>query len=112
MTAEQRKLFAYQRDRLPMLEDEDSFDSDLDVDQDIRHPKAIKEFISQIARYKIETDLDRKLLLGVLVRDHHLKQDEDRSVDRHLFGSRGELSLSQINVSDSINSRDHYQVQL
>ena len=28
----QRKLFAYQRDRLPMLEDEDSFDSDLDVD--------------------------------------------------------------------------------
>ena len=32
MTKEQRRLFAYQRDRLPLLEDEDSFDSDLDVD--------------------------------------------------------------------------------
>ena len=26
-----------------------------------------------IAQYKIETDLDRKLLLGVLVRDCHIK---------------------------------------
>ena len=29
-----------------------------------------------IAEYKIETDLDRKLLLGVLVRDHHLRHEK------------------------------------
>ena len=56
-----------------MLEDEESFDSNLYDDQDIRCPEAIKEFASMIAQYKIETDLDRKLLLGVLVRDCHIK---------------------------------------
>ena len=39
MTESQRKLFAYQRDRLPMLEDEESFDSDLEVELDIYKPK-------------------------------------------------------------------------
>lgn len=69
LTKDQRKLFALQRDRLPLLEDEDSFDSDLNADQDIRLPKAIKEVKIMIDNYKIETGLDRKLLLGVLQRD-------------------------------------------
>ena len=74
MTKDQRKLFALQRDRLPLLEDEDSFDSDLDADPDIRLPKAIEEISSIIiSNYKIEIELDRKLLLGVMVRDSHNK---------------------------------------
>ena len=68
-TKDQRRIFAFQRDRLPMLEDEDSFDSDLNVEQDIHHLKTVNEFTSLIGKYKIETDLDRRLLLGVLVRD-------------------------------------------
>ena len=55
-----------------MLEDEDSFDSDLDVDQSIRKPQAIPEFVNFITKYQIASDLDRKLLLGVLMRDYHL----------------------------------------
>ena len=69
LTKDQRKLFALQRDRLPLLEDEDSFDSDLNADQDIRLPKAIEEVKIMIDTYKIESGLDRKLLLGVLQRD-------------------------------------------
>ena len=46
MTMGKRKLFALQRDRLPMLKDEDSFNSDLDVNQDIWNPKLIEGFTS------------------------------------------------------------------
>ena len=87
MTKDQRKLFAYQRDRLPKLEDEDSFDSDLDVDQDIHHSKAVKEFTGLITHYRIESGLDRKLLLGVLVRDCDLDQDPRPDDARHFGGS-------------------------
>lgn len=73
MNEDQRKLFALQRDRMIMLEDEESFDSDLDIDRDIRHPHAVKEFTSMIAHYRIKTELDRRLLLGVLVRDCYLR---------------------------------------
>ena len=73
LSKDQRKLFALQRDRLPMLEEEESFESELHADQDIRYPEAMKEFANMIAQYKIETDLDRKLLLGVFVRDCHIK---------------------------------------
>ena len=81
LTKDQRKLFALQRDRLPLLEDEDSFDSDLNADQDIRLPKAIKEVKRMIDNYKIETGLDRKLLLGVLQRDchHHWGQAQQQN---------------------------------
>lgn len=48
MTVQQRKLFAYQRDRLLMLEDEDSFDSELDVDEDTRRPEAVKAFMNNV----------------------------------------------------------------
>ena len=83
MTAPQLKLFAYQRDRLPLLEeDHDSFDSDLDVDLDIRKPKAITKFTDSLSRYHIETDLDRELLLGVLMRDCHLKQHRRYFLDQ------------------------------
>ena len=58
-----------------MLEDEDSFDSDLDVDTDIKELKAVEEFTSLVRRYTIETDFDRKLLLGVLVRDCNIEKD-------------------------------------
>ena len=61
-----------------MLSDEDSFDSDLDFNTDIWHSREVKEFTSQITQYKIETDLDRKLLLGVLVRDYHLNHGSVR----------------------------------
>ena len=61
-----------------MLEDEDSFDSDLDVDQDIRKPQAIPEFVNFISKYQITSDLDRKLLLGVLVRDYHLQREQEQ----------------------------------
>ena len=74
LTEDQRKLFAIQRDRLPVLEDQDSFDSDLDSVQDIWHPTAVEKFTDKIIEHKIESDLDRKLLLGVLVRDHNLRK--------------------------------------
>ena len=32
-----------------------------------------------IADYKIESDIDRKLLLGVLVRDYHLRKQQGRA---------------------------------
>lgn len=79
MSPVQRKLFAFQKDRLPMLDDSDSFDSDLDIDKDIRKTKSVNEFIQLIGQYTIETDLDRKLLLGVLVRDCHLKRTNSQS---------------------------------
>ena len=77
-----------------MLEDEDSFDSDLDVDQDIRHPKVIKGYSSLICRYKIETELDRKFLMGVLVRDCHFEQGATRGSD-----NRHGLSITEIHQS-------------
>ena len=61
-----------------MLEDEDSFDSDLNVEQDIHQLKTVDEFTSLIGKYRIETDLDRRLLLGVLVRDCSLKKGGTR----------------------------------
>ena len=77
MTEEQQKIFALQRDRLPLIEDEykdeDGFDSDLGVDHDIRHPDEIKKFSATIIGHSIESDLDRKLLQGVLIRDRYLR---------------------------------------
>ena len=73
MTEEQQKIFALQRDRLPLIEDEDGFDSDLGVDHDIRHPDEIKKFSDTIIEHSIESDLDRKLLQGVLIRDRYLR---------------------------------------
>lgn len=74
MTGPQRKLFAYQKDRLPMLEDEDSFDSDLDVEEKVHQPESLQEFSSMLGKYEIKTELDRRLLLGVLERDFHLSK--------------------------------------
>ena len=54
-----------------MPEDEDSFDSDLDIDKDNRTPEAVQKFVSSLQQYEIETDLDRKLIMGVLERDCH-----------------------------------------
>ena len=76
-TKDQRRIFAFQRDRLPLMHDEDSFDSDLDVDHNIHSEKVVEEFTSLVGEYKIETDMDRKLLLGVLVRDCHLEKVSD-----------------------------------
>ena len=78
MTEPQRKLFAYQRDRLPLLEDHQDYSShsDFDLEKDIYKPKSVDELTTLISQYKIETDLDRKLLLGVLVRDYDLKKEE------------------------------------
>ncbi len=47
LTKHQRKLFAYQL-TMPKEEDEDSFDSDLDLDQDIRGPEAVKKFVDSL----------------------------------------------------------------
>ena len=58
---------------MPEEEDEDSSDSDLDLDQDIRGPKEAKKFVQSLKEYKIETELDRKLLTGVLQRDRQQK---------------------------------------
>ena len=65
-------------------EDEESLDSDDDLDggvseeeihDDLSHAaKVTMQFSSLLSKYQIETDLDRKLLLGVLVRDYHLKR--------------------------------------
>ena len=51
------------------------------------------EFTSLISRYhhKVETDLDRKLLLGVLVRDSHLEQQA--KVNQHLADIDQTLAL-------------------
>ena len=75
MKEEQQKIFALQRDRLPLIEDvdKDGFDSDLGVDHDIRHPDEIKKFSATIIGHSIESDLDRKLLQGVLIRDRYLR---------------------------------------
>ena len=56
---------------MPMPKDEESFDSDLDIDKDNRSPKAIQKFISSLKQHKIETAPDWKLLIGVLERDCH-----------------------------------------
>ena len=64
-----------------MHEDEESLDSDdLDgssekIHNDPSHAaKVAMQFSSFLSKYQIETDLDRKLLLGVLIRDYHLKK--------------------------------------
>ena len=96
-----------------MLRDEDSFDSDLDINADIWHSQEVKEFTSQITQYKIETDLDRKLLLGVLVRDYHLNHGSARlpeprsTVDRHLASST-DIQIQDISIYE--NSQDHVQL--
>ena len=65
-------------------EDGESLNSD-DVDgaseeihNDPSHAaKVAMQFSSLLSKYQIETDLDRKLLLGVLVRDYHLKKKKE-----------------------------------
>ena len=110
LTEDQRKLFAYQRDRLLMIEDEDSFDSDLDLDKDIRDPQAVQKFVEFLGEYKIETDLDRKLLLGVLIRDYHNKkmplagEDEMRLLDPPLDSFKsGSSDRTKLNSSGLAN---------
>ena len=100
MSKKQRKLFAYQRDRLPHLNDsnEDSFDSSLDVDQDIHHPDTIMEFTKSLGKYRVESDLDRKLLLGVLVRDCHLGGHELLAATSH---HDNYPTLSELVVADA-----------
>lgn len=51
LSKNQRKLFSYQRDRLPIVEDTDSFESDLDVDEDVRKPREVQEFIKMATQY-------------------------------------------------------------
>ena len=48
MTGPQRKLFSYQRDRLHLLEDNLSSDSDLDQGLELRSAKALKKFHSTL----------------------------------------------------------------
>ena len=111
MTKDQRKLFALQRDRLPLVEDEDSYDSDLNADQDILHlPEAIKEVKKMIDNYKIETGLDRKLLLGVLQRDchHHWAQVQQQQTKNTINSTYLERSGAEYTQSFS---RETYQPQ-
>ena len=97
-----------------MLSDEDSLDSDLDVNTEIWNSLEVKEFTSQIIQYKIETDLDRKLLLGVLVRDYHLNHGSARlpvprsTVARHSASST-EIQIQDISILE--NSQDHVQLE-
>ena len=50
-----------------------SSDSDLDQALGIRNSESIRKFVETLGKYRIETDLDRQLLIGVLLRDCHHK---------------------------------------
>ena len=76
-----------------MYEDRDSFDSNSEVDESIWRPEAVKEFTDLISKYRVKTDLDQRLLVGVLVRDWHLKKFDFS--DSHLTDRSG----------DSVNNR-------
>ena len=79
-----------------MYEDRDSFDSELEVDESIWRPEAVKEFTDLISKYPVKTDFDQRLLVGVLVRDWHLKKfDFSDSQLSHQTGRSG----------DSVNNR-------
>ena len=67
-----------------MHEDEESLDLDdlegtsEEINDGPSHAaKVAMQFSSLLSKYQIETDLDRKLLLGVLVRDYHLKKKKE-----------------------------------
>lgn len=102
LTEDQRRLFAYQRDRLPMVEDEESFDSDLGVDNGIREPEAVKKFVTFLESYKIESELDRRLILGVLIRDFHNKKMQ----------TGGEMVVQDYPIAESFKSNQFERVGL
>ena len=96
-----------------MYEDRDSFDSNSEVDESIWRPEAVKEFTDLISKYRVKTDLDQRLLVGVLVRDWHLKKFDfsnshltDRSGDS--VNNRSESLLSNP-LFDSLQQQNSQQ---
>lgn len=74
LTTTQQKLLAHQRDKLPSLQSENSTQSD-----EFTHvgsacdsnepPLSLQVFLEDLRGFKPKSDLDRKLLLGLLMRD-------------------------------------------
>ena len=69
--------------------------SEADIHKDIRQPGAIEELASLIGKFKIKSELDRKLLLGVLLRDS--QQDSLTKIEEE----------QQAAASLLITNRDH-----
>lgn len=83
LTKDQRLLLAWQRDRLPALYLDSEDEGDLSTSggddfaaQAKRDPKHVKGFMKQMKEFAPETDLDRRLLRGVIDRDRFLAKSE------------------------------------
>ena len=74
LTKNQRLLLAWQRDVVPnFASDHDMSSSGGDdfVAQSKRDPGRVATFMKEMKKFNPETDLDRRLLLGVIMRDAH-----------------------------------------
>ena len=73
LTKEQKKLFKYQRDNVPAVADttthsegSDSWrGSDFDLDYKYDQNK-VKRLLTNLSNFQPKSDLDRKLLIGIL----------------------------------------------
>jgi len=74
-TPKQRKMVAYQRDRLPFVDSESNSDSDWQPDYEAWMPRNYRKFLLSLRGFETKTKLDRSLLLGVLERSSSGKKD-------------------------------------
>ena len=71
LTPEQRLLFKFQRVRLQAQSESDGSDksSDESAEEASRDPKKVKHLLNRLKGFEPKSQLDRDLLLGLLLRD-------------------------------------------
>lgn len=90
LTKHQRLMLEYQRSRLPdaskLNTSSSSVDSNLDVDEsEKRSGKRVRHFLEDMHGFTAETELDVRLLLGLLVRDETLLKGAKKKNTRKLL---------------------------
>ena len=89
LTKPQRHLLGYQRDRLMTLADSEHSDDFSEFDfEGKRKPRRVKMVLKGLKNFEPQTELDFKLLLGVLERDKKGKKEKrDKRVEKQLDAS-------------------------
>ena len=100
LTKKQKLMLDYQRDRLPVLSDTSSSDGGRRDDNGIKvdvstkyKPGPMKVLLEGLTNFAPETELDRKLLLGIIEREQPTKKTKSKGVPPVT------VPLTQVNAS-------------
>ena len=109
MTKQQRQLLSFQRDTLPAgIDSPSSSDSSAGSDFETsnkRDPEKVEKLLKNLHGFVIETDIDRRLLTGLVKRDYPIKGSNTTGMLKNDVDKKGRLRIDPNNNHDWLVNR-------